>query len=85
MPSLSAYYLTGVSLTLEVGSVFMAAQPLLLTLDVGYLLPPATPDLGRGVAPLSRSLLQHHTESKFIQNLKRPLYSQSNLEKDFIS
>ena len=28
-------------------------QPLLLTLDEGYLLPATPPDLGRGVAPLS--------------------------------
>ena len=38
----SAYHLTGVS----------------LTLDVGYLLMAAAPDLGHGVSPLSRSLLQ---------------------------
>ena len=30
-------------------------QPLLLTLNVGYLLLAATPDLGRGVAPLGGS------------------------------
>ena len=28
-------------------------QPLFLTLDIGWLLSAATPDLGRGVAPLS--------------------------------
>ena len=32
------------------------AQPLLLTLDVGYLLTAATPDLGRGAAPPKESL-----------------------------
>ena len=42
MPSLSAYCLTGVS----------------LTLDVGYLLMAAAPDLGHGVSPLGHSLLQ---------------------------
>ena len=42
MPSLSTYCLTWVS----------------LTLDVGYFLPAATPDLGHGVAPLGCSLLQ---------------------------
>ena len=31
-------------------------QPLLLTLDVGYLLTDTTPDLGRGVAPTKESL-----------------------------
>ena len=29
------------------------AQPLLLTLDEGYLLTAAPPDVGRGIAPLS--------------------------------
>ena len=43
MPSLSAYRLTWVSLTL---------QPLLLTLDEGYLLTATPPDLECGVAPL---------------------------------
>ena len=42
MPSLSAYCLTGVS----------------LTLDVGYLLTAIAPDLGRGVSPLCHSPLQ---------------------------
>ena len=32
------------------------AQPLLLTLDVGYLLTATTPDLGRGAAPPKESL-----------------------------
>ena len=37
------------------------AQALLLTLDVGYLLMAAAPDLGHGVSPLSHSPLQWHT------------------------
>ena len=37
------------------------AQPLLLTLDMGYLLTAAATDLGSGVAPLSRSPLQRRT------------------------
>ena len=56
MPSLSAYHLIWVSLTLDVGYLFHGCsskmQPLLLTLDVGYLLMAAAPDLGRGVSPL---------------------------------
>ena len=44
------------SLTLGVGYLFMAApakaQPLLLTLDDGYLLTATLPDLQRGIAPL---------------------------------
>ena len=36
------------------------AQPLPLTLDVGYLLMAFAPDLGCGVSPLSCSPLQHH-------------------------
>ena len=54
MPSLSACYLTWVSLTLDVGYLFTAApvQSLLLTLDEGYLLTTTPPDLECGVAPL---------------------------------
>ena len=68
MPSLSAYHLTWVSLTLHVGYHLMAsaytgcgvslyscsskAQLLLLTLDEGYLLTAAPPDLELGVPPL---------------------------------
>ena len=52
MPSLSAYHLTWVSLTLDVGVSLQGcsskAQPLLLTLDVGYLLLAAAPDHGCG-------------------------------------
>ena len=62
--SRNTYHLTWVSLTLDVGYLFTAApakrsrcsskaQPLLLTLDEGYLLTAASPDLERGVAPLS--------------------------------
>ena len=43
MPSCNTYRLTWVSLTL---------QPLLLTLDEGYLLTTAPSDLERGIAPL---------------------------------
>ena len=43
MPSCNTYRLTWVSLTL---------QPLLLTLDEGYLLTTTPPDLECGVAPL---------------------------------
>ena len=63
MPSCNTYHLTWVSLTLSVGYLFMAApakcspysskvQPLLLTLDAGYLLTAALPDLQRGMASL---------------------------------
>ena len=45
MPSHNTYHLTWVSLT--------KVQPLLLTLDEGYLLTAAPPDLEHGVAPLS--------------------------------
>ena len=56
MLSRNTYRLTWVSLTLDVGYLFMAcsskAQPLLLTLDEGYLLTAAPPDLECGVVPL---------------------------------
>ena len=56
MPSCNTYHLTWVSLTLDVGYLFMAApanlQPWLLTLDEGNLLTATPPDLERGVAPL---------------------------------
>ena len=45
MPSHNTYHLTWVSLT--------KVQPLLLTLDEGYFLTTAPPDLEREVAPLS--------------------------------
>ena len=50
MPSCNTYHLTSVSLTLGVGYLFMApkVQPLLLTLDKGYLLTAALPDLQCG-------------------------------------
>ena len=44
-----SYLRRGVSLH----SCASKAQPLLLTMDEGYLLTAAPPDLGRGVAPLS--------------------------------
>ena len=57
MPSRNAYHLTWVSLTLDMGyplhGCSSKVQLLLLTLDQGYLLKDAPPDLGHGVAPLS--------------------------------
>ena len=57
MPSLSAYHLTRVSLTLDGGvslhGCSSKAQLLLLTLDERYLLKATPPDLEHGVAPLS--------------------------------
>ena len=56
MPSRNTYRLTWVSLTLDMGYLFMGcsskAQLLLLTLDEGYLLTTALPDLQRGIALL---------------------------------
>ena len=55
MPSCNTYHLTWVSLTLDVGYLHRCsskAQPLLLTLDEGYLLTVSAPDLERGIAPL---------------------------------
>ena len=54
MPSRNTYRLTGVSLTLDVGCLFISskAHPPLLTLDEGYLLMATPPDLEHGVAPL---------------------------------
>ena len=52
--SCNTYHLTWVSLTLDVGYLFHGcfskAQPLLLTLDEGYLLSAAPPDLQCGIA-----------------------------------
>ena len=57
MLSCNTYRLTWVSLTLDVGylslhSCSSKVQLLLLTLDEGYLLTAAPPDLERGIAPL---------------------------------
>ena len=56
MPSCNTYHLTWVSLNLGCGvslhSCSSKAQPLLLTLDEGYLLTAALPDLQCGIAPL---------------------------------
>ena len=54
MPSCNTYHLTWVSLTLYVGYLFMAAPAklLLLSLEEGYLLTAAPPDLEHGVASL---------------------------------
>ena len=56
MPSCNTYHLTWVSLILGVGYPLLGcsrkAQLLLLTLDEGYLLTAALPDLQRGIAPL---------------------------------
>ena len=58
----SAYRLTGVFLTLDMGYLIHGcsrkAQASLLTLNVGYLLSAATPDLGGGVSPPHHSPLQ---------------------------
>ena len=57
MPAHNTYCHTWVSLTLDLGCSLHGCsskvQPLLLTLDEGYLLMVAPPDLERGVAPLS--------------------------------
>ena len=54
MPSCNTYRLIWVSLTLGVSlqGCSSKAQPLLLTLDEGYLLTAALPDLQCGIAPL---------------------------------
>ena len=54
--SRNTYHLTWVSLTVDVGfslhGCSSKAQPLLLTLDEGYLLTATPSDLERGIAPL---------------------------------
>ena len=54
MPSCNTYHLTWVSLILGVSlhGCSSKAQPLLLTLDEGYLLTTDVPDLQLGIAPL---------------------------------
>ena len=56
MPSCNTYRLTWVSLTLDVGlspyGCSSKEQPLLLTLDEGYLLTTTPPYLESGIAPL---------------------------------
>ena len=56
MPSCNTYRLTWVSLTLDVGlspyGCSSKVQPLLLTLDEGYLLTTTPPYLESGIAPL---------------------------------
>ena len=42
-------------------------QLLLLTLDMGYLLMAAAPDLGRGVAPLSHASAWYITAGVFLE------------------
>ena len=53
MASCNTYHLTWVSLTLDVGlspyGCSSKVQPLLLTLDEGYLLNTTVPDLQRGI------------------------------------
>ena len=60
MPSRNTHHLTLVSLTLDLGaslhSCSSKTQPVLLTLDEGYILTAAPPDLERGVAPLSHTV-----------------------------
>ena len=63
MSSLSTYHLSGVSLTLGLGSLHGCSskvQPLLLTLYIRYLLLATTPDLGHGVCPLGHWPVQCH-------------------------
>ena len=64
MPSCNTYRLTWVSLTLGVGvslhGCSSTAQPLLLTLDEGYLLTAALPDLQRGIPPLGPPAPRSH-------------------------
>ena len=59
--ALSQHRLTRVSLTLDMGYLFMAAPAkhshCCLTLDEGYLLMAAPPDLEHGVAPLGPPVL----------------------------
>ena len=60
MPSCSTYRLTWVSLTLDMGSLHGCSskvQPLLLTLDEGYLLTATPPDLERGVMVALKKIL----------------------------
>ena len=56
MPSSNTYHLTWVSLTLDMGlslhGCSSKVQPLLLTLEEGYLLKATPPDFEHGVAPL---------------------------------
>ena len=56
MPSCNTYHLTWISLTLDMGvslhGCSSKAQPLLLTLDEGYLLTATVPDVQSGIAPL---------------------------------
>ena len=67
MPSCNTYHLPWVSLTLDVGvslpSCASEAQPLLLTLDEGYLLTATIPDLQRGIAPLGPPVPVHSHRS----------------------
>ena len=59
-------HLTWVSLTLAGVSLHgcsSKAQPLLFTLDEGYLLTAAVPDLQRGIAPLGPPVLRSHHSS----------------------
>ena len=60
MPACNTYRLIWVSLTLDVGCFFTAAPAkrslLLLSLDEGYLLTTAVPELQRGIAPLGPSV-----------------------------
>ena len=56
MPSCNTYHLISVSLTVDVGvslhGCSSKAQPLLLTLDEGYLLTATVPDLQQEIPPL---------------------------------
>ena len=74
MPSRNTYHLTWVSLNLARGvslhSFSSNAQPLLLTLDEGYVLTAAPPDLECGVAPLGPPAL---TQSPLLGHRVAPL------------
>ena len=55
MPSCNTYQLLGFLLPgrgVSLHGCYSKAQPLLLTLDEGYLLSAALPDLQRGIGPL---------------------------------
>ena len=75
-PSCNTYHLTWVSLTLIVGyfhGCSRKAQPLLLTLDEGYLLTAAPPDLERGVASLGPPApMDHNKLWKILKEMRIP-------------
>ena len=71
MPSRNTYHLTWVSLTylgygLSLHRCSSKAQLLLLTLDEGYLLTAAVPDLQCGVAPLGPPVPEFNSDDHYI-------------------